>query len=126
MSYLVFGDIEVLKSVMLSPMGFAAWIGLWVTSINLIPIGQLDGGHIAYSYFGKKWNTWSKVFFVAMIALGFLWMGWLFWALMIFIVVTLRHPRTVDEYLPLSPKRKVLFWIAVLIFVITFIPVPFK
>lgn len=123
---ILFGDLPDNIAVMLSPMGFAAWIGLWVTSINLLPLSQLDGGHIAYSVFGEKWNKISIVFFVMMLVLGYFWMGWILWALVIFFLMRLRHPRTLDDNTPLTGWRLYAAGLALVIFILTFIPVPFK
>ncbi|MFP4459863.1 MAG: site-2 protease family protein [Candidatus Zixiibacteriota bacterium] len=123
---IMYGAMPENITLMLSPMGFAAWIGLWITSINLLPLGQLDGGHIAYSVFGPKWNKYSKIVFAVMLLLGIFWYGWLFWGLIIFFIIKLRHPRTRDDNMPLTGWRKYGAILALIIFALTFIPVPFK
>jgi len=112
--------------LMLHPMGFAGWIGLWVTSINLIPIGQLDGGHILYALLGEKQERYSWAFFILLIILGLFWVGWFIWALLIYFVVRIKHPTPLYPYIQLDRKRKIAGVIAILIFALTFTPVPFK
>ncbi|MDP2960264.1 MAG: site-2 protease family protein, partial [candidate division Zixibacteria bacterium] len=80
--------------VLLSPMAFAGWAGLLVTMLNLLPIGQLDGGHIAYALFGKKQNLIARIIILGLIPLGvFLWQGWLIWLVLAFIIRP-AHPHT--------------------------------
>ncbi|MCX5909807.1 MAG: site-2 protease family protein [Deltaproteobacteria bacterium] len=108
------------------PVGFAGWIGLLITSLNLLPVGQLDGGHVAYALFGEFQNKISKFVFIALIALGiFGWYGWLFWGLLLYIL-GFRHPPTTEMWVPLDSKRKAIGWVTLAIFVLTFIPVPFS
>lgn len=106
------------------PIAFAAWIGLFVTALNLIPLGQLDGGHIIYAIVTKRYKTVNKISFFLLLLLGILWQGWFFWALIIFLF-GFRHPSLIDELSPLDLKRKVIGAITIIIFLITFIPIPF-
>ncbi len=124
-AYAIHGMLSPEQGLQLHPMAYAAWIGLWVTSINLIPIGQLDGGHISYALFGRYHNIIARISFVGMLALGFLWMGWFFWAILTMLVVRFGHPPPEDDKLPLDGKRKLLGILAVIVFLGTFLPVPF-
>jgi membrane-associated protease RseP (regulator of RpoE activity) len=124
-AYSIHGILSPEQGLQLHPIAYASWIGLWVTSINLIPIGQLDGGHIAYALFGRYHGIIARVAFVGMLVLGLLWMGWLFWALLTMLVVRFGHPAPADDKSPLDWKRKVLGVIALVIFIGTFLPVPF-
>ena len=134
---IIFGDLPDTQQIFLHPVAFAGWIGLLVTSLNLLPVGQLDGGHIAYAVFGEKQEKISRVTFVALIALGTYkwigqlfnlqipgWEGWIIWALLLQFM-GLKHPRPINHWIELDQKRKVIGWIALAIFVITFTPVPF-
>jgi membrane-associated protease RseP (regulator of RpoE activity) len=122
----ILGIVPAGYDVLLHPVAFAGWIGLFVTSMNLIPVGQLDGGHIAYALLGEKQTRLSFALVVFMLVLGFLlWEGWFVWAVLL-LVLGLRHPPVVYWEVPLDRKRKVVGWIALLIFILTFIPVPFK
>jgi membrane-associated protease RseP (regulator of RpoE activity) len=112
--------------ILLNPVAFAGWIGLFVTSINLIPVGQLDGGHIAFAFLGERHARLSFVLVLMMSVLGFfLWEGWVVWAVLL-LVLGLRHPPVVYWEETLDKKRRVIGWVALLIFILTFIPEPFK
>jgi membrane-associated protease RseP (regulator of RpoE activity) len=126
MSWLVVGPIPTGYDIVIHPVGFAGWIGLLVTSLNLLPIGQLDGGHVAYALLGEKQNKISKYVFLALLVLGiFGWQGWLLWSLLLFIM-GFRHPAPLHWWVSLDRKRKVIGWLTVAIFILTFIPVPFS
>jgi membrane-associated protease RseP (regulator of RpoE activity) len=125
-SKLVVGNLPPGHDVIIHPVGFAGWIGLLVTSLNLLPVGQLDGGHVVYALVGEKQKKISKIVFAGLLALGiFGWEGWLFWALLLWIL-GFRHPRPLEWWVPLDRKRKVLGWVTLAVFVLTFIPVPFS
>jgi len=126
LSWLVVGPIPNGYDLVIHPVGFAGWIGLLVTSLNLLPIGQLDGGHVAYALLGERQNKISRYVFLAILALGiFGWQGWLLWSLLLFIM-GFRHPPPLDWWVPLDRKRKIIGWLTVAVFVLTFIPVPFS
>lgn len=112
------------KDLLLHPVAFAGWLGLFVTALNLLPIGQLDGGHIAYAVFGRRWTKLSWIVIGALALMGFFWLGWPFWA-MLAIVLGLRHPPPLDDLTPLSPADWRLVAVAVLIMVLTLSPAPF-
>ncbi len=126
LSWAVIGPLPEGYDVVLHPVGFAGWIGLLVTSLNLLPIGQLDGGHVAYALLGEKQNKISVVVFIAILAIGILgWPGWLLWALLL-ALMGFRHPPLVDWWVPLDRRRTIIGWLAVAIFFLTFTPVPFS
>jgi membrane-associated protease RseP (regulator of RpoE activity) len=114
------------QDILLHPVAFAGWIGFFVTSINLLPVGQLDGGHIAYALFGERHEYLSKLFVLLMLLLGlFLWAGWAIWAILL-LILGLRHPPILYGEIPLDGKRRFMGWISFGILILTFIPVPFK
>ncbi len=125
-THLMFPALGSTQDVMLSPVAFAAWIGLLVTALNLLPIGQLDGGHIAYALFGNqhKWIAW--IAFGALIPLSFLSLNWLIWALLIFFLIRVQHPPIAPTEQPLQRYQQVIGWVAIAILVGTFIPQPFS
>ena len=126
MTKLVIGNIPDNYDIIIHPIAFAGWIGLFVTSINLLPVGQLDGGHIAYALFGKRHKTLSIVTIGFLTIFGFFtWPGWFIWAVLL-IIMGLRHPPPMDDWTPLDNRRKVIGFLCLVIFVITFIPVPFE
>jgi Zn-dependent protease len=108
-----------------NPMLFAAWVGLVVTMLNLLPVGQLDGGHIVYALSPRWHRLISRGVFVALVGLGFIWQGWWIWAIMIFFVIRFGHPPTLDDYQPLEQRSRWTGWVAMVIFLLTFSPVPF-
>ena len=126
LSRIVLGVTPSDSDILLNPVAFAGWIGLFVTSINLIPVGQLDGGHIAYALFGEKHNRLSFVLIFVMGLFGlFLWEGWFVWAVLL-LILGLRHPPVIYWEVPLDSKRKFIGWLALVIFILTFIPTPFQ
>ena len=118
------GNIPGGHDVLLSPIAFAGWIGLLITAINLIPAGQLDGGHISYSVFGNRHVAIARFTVVLMIVAGFFWFGWFIWAILI-AFLGVRHPPPLDEETPLSKRRKIGAILAGLMLILTFVPVPF-
>jgi Zn-dependent protease len=106
----------------LHPMAAAAWVGLFATALNLLPVGQLDGGHILFSVAPRlhRWISLLAVF--ALVPLGkYFWAGWFFWAVM--LALTLRHPR-VPRYPEVTGGRRIIALCAVLMLVLSFTPAP--
>jgi membrane-associated protease RseP (regulator of RpoE activity) len=125
-SSIVRPDVPPGYEIGLNPIAFAGWIGMFVTAMNLIPIGQLDGGHIAYALFGKWYNLIARLALITLVIIGIWgWEVWLFWALII-LILGIRHPSPIDPFQPLDIKRKLIAWLSMIILVITFIPVPFS
>lgn len=109
----------------LHPMAFAGWIGFLITSMNLLPIGQLDGGHIAYSVFLRKRRRAYIPIFAVLILLGiFFWFGWIFWGLLAFFIAR-RDPMVQDAVTPLTRTEKLVTIIPLCVLVLAFIPQPF-
>jgi len=112
------------------PFIFAGWIGILVTAINLIPIGQLDGGHILYSLIGDKARKVGLISFFALFILNlyllveFLSAIWVLWIILILILIRFRHPPTMNDAIELTPLRRYLGWLCLFIFAICFIPMP--
>ena len=113
----------------LHPMGFAAWVGLLATALNLFPIGQLDGGHISYAIFGSRSTLVTVASAAVLFALAFHSPSWIAWAvLMVVMLVALgpRHPRTLDHDVPLDRTRTLVAVCALVIFVLCFTPAPIQ
>ena len=123
---LVLGNLPDNYHIILHPLGFAGWIGLLVTSLNLMPVGQLDGGHIAYAVFGRKAQIISRIVIIVLLGLG-IWGSsmWLFWAFLLIFLLGTRHPPPFNYDNPLDMKRKVLGVMMLFIFIVTFTPFPF-
>jgi membrane-associated protease RseP (regulator of RpoE activity) len=125
-SWLMIGPVSPESDVVLHPIAFAAWFGLFVTSLNLLPIGQLDGGHVAYALWGSRQRMMAVGFVVILVGLGFAgWPGWFLWAFMAGIW-GVGHPPVVDPATPLGRSRTIVGWIALAILALTFAPVPFS
>lgn len=123
---MIFKNIPPDFDVILHPVAFAGWVGIFVTALNLFPIGQLDGGHISYALLGPKSRNLAKLFLGIFIFMAiFFWIGWFIWVFIIFLM-GLRHPRVLDEETPLSPRRKFLGFVVFIIFILSFIPDPIK
>jgi membrane-associated protease RseP (regulator of RpoE activity) len=140
---IVFGDPLLMQllarafgsdlQIQLNPFYFAAWIGLLVTSLNLMPVGQLDGGHATYALFGKRLHAWTGgVAFVVMTTLAVL--GW-FWhsspsgflyAVLLAVILRIRHPQVLDEREPLGRERALVAAFTLAVFVLSFLPFPIK
>jgi membrane-associated protease RseP (regulator of RpoE activity) len=133
LSRLVLGVNPNSVNVTLHPIALAGWLGFFVTTLNLLPSGQLDGGHVTYALFGRRHRLiarYAVLACVAMFAVPFVlgkdyWGGWLLWAL-ILIILGLGHPTTADSETPLDLRRRVAAWLTVILFAVTFTPVPFS
>ena len=121
------------------PFLCVGWFGLFVTAMNLIPVGQLDGGHVIFSMFGeKKHEAIASVSMILLLFLGILgilnsllnmnikfgWSGWLFWAFVLYFFIRIKHP-PVYQFEELGLVRKIIGYIAIIIFIISFSPTPF-
>ncbi|MCG6551194.1 MAG: site-2 protease family protein [Candidatus Magnetominusculus sp. LBB02] len=123
---LIVGSPHEGQDVILSSVAFAGWIGFFVTSLNLLPIGQLDGGHIMYAVTGKRHFWISRVLVLCLALMGMeFWNGWLFWAALM-TILGLRHPPVIYSEIELEASRKKVAAAALAIFILTFIPVPFR
>jgi membrane-associated protease RseP (regulator of RpoE activity) len=109
--------------VTLHPIAWAGWAGLLVTAINLIPAGQLDGGHIAYVLLGRKVVRLLPFILVALLFLGFVWSGWWLWAILLLVLGRL-YAEPLDQITTLDRRRKVLAMMGIVIFLLVFTPVP--
>lgn len=115
-----FGGMDV----MLHPVAWAGWAGILVTALNLIPAGQLDGGHMMFVLLGRaKALRFLPVILVLLVGMGFVWNGWWLWAAMIFFIGR-AYAEVPDMITPLDTRRKLLAVLALVIFVLVFTPVP--
>lgn len=123
---LVWGALPAGQDLVLHPVAFAAWLGMLVTTLNLVPIGQLDGGHLTYALLGReRAERASRLVSLGLLGAGlFLSWNWLFWWLLTRLVVGVRHPPAWDER-PLDGTRAALAVAGLVLFVLTFVPVPF-
>ncbi len=123
--WIVHGTIPERFDLVLHPLAFSGWIGLLVTCLNLIPVGQLDGGHVAYAVFGSRQRLIARVMIGILVVLGVAaWEGWLVWALILMIMGT-THPPVVYDWIPLDVPRRAVGWLTLAVFALTFTPSPF-
>lgn len=121
--YVVFGSVPAGVDVVLHPVAFAGWSGLLVTALNLLPSGQLDGGHIAYALFGDRYAKVSRVIPFLLLPMGFLWPGWVIWAVLLYFLGT-RHPKPVFTEISLSRGRRIVGVVSGILFLLCFTPSP--
>ncbi|MDT9546170.1 MAG: site-2 protease family protein [Chlorobium sp.] len=134
------------------PFLFTGWLGCFVTALNLLPVGQLDGGHITYAMFGKKGHRTAGRIVLTLITLLALpsllelaaaltplipasllptallhlsWPGWILWVFILIRFIGISHPPTMNDH-PISTGRTIIGWIAILVFILTFTPLPFS
>ena len=107
----------------LHPFALAAWVGLLATALNLLPLGQLDGGHILYALTARRHHRLAIGLWLGLLVLGVAWPGWVLWCLVI-LALGLRHPPVADELRPLGTARLAVAALLLLIFVLSFAPVP--
>ena len=137
LSSLLLPELGAGEMVVLSPVAFAGWVGLFITAFNLFPVGQLDGGHIVYALFGRGHRIIGRVTFGVLLALGLYgifsyvwdlppgWPGWLFLAF--FLTLFGRdHPPPVYPNIPLDGRRRRLGFLCLIVFAVCFTPVPFS
>jgi membrane-associated protease RseP (regulator of RpoE activity) len=150
---LIFGStlmLQILKNIFVSPHDFfppmneiyhypfltVGWFGMLITAMNLLPVGQLDGGHISYAMFGERHIYIARTAFLVLVIIGILgflpllgitsplgWSGWLFWAAILFFLIKLKHPHVPDRS-PLDNTRMRIGWIAYLMLLLSFSPAP--
>jgi membrane-associated protease RseP (regulator of RpoE activity) len=110
--------------VFIGPVALAGWAGVLVTFLNLIPAGQLDGGHVLYTVFGKRVDRAWVAILAATLLLGVFWTGWWLWAGLIFLFGR-THAEPLDQITQLDPRRKLLGLLMLIVFLLVLTPVPF-
>lgn len=113
--------------VILHDVAFAGWVGLFVTSLNLLPAGQLDGGHVLYAAAGRRTNALPGILFGFLVWLGFRGQPvWFFWGAVVALMMLLGHPPTEDDPRPLGAPRLFATVGTLALFVLTFVPDPIR
>jgi membrane-associated protease RseP (regulator of RpoE activity) len=124
--FLVFGQLLPANGVdvFIHPVAFAAWAGLLVTGLNLIPAGQLDGGHIAYALLGPRGaRTVTWIVLAGLAGLSFLWNGWLLWLGLVFLFSRLQD-MPLDDLTELTPQQRTFAAGMLVVFLLVFTPIP--
>jgi len=109
---------------LISNVAFAGWAGLLVTALNLIPAGTLDGGHVIYALFGEKASKAFPYILGLLVVLGIFWTGWWIWAVLLLWLGRV-HAEPLDQITPLDTPRRMLAVLVIILFILTFSPVPF-
>ena len=111
--------------LLLHPVGRAAWVGIFATALNLLPAGQLDGGHILYAVASERHRRASFAVAILLVPLAVkFWAGWFVWAVLL-VAIGFRHPPLIDRWEPLGQTRRILSGVALAIFILCFMPAPF-
>ncbi|VVB59798.1 Peptidase family M50 [uncultured archaeon] len=114
------------ENAIIHPTMFAGWVGIFLTAVNLLPAGQLDGGHVARAILKEKHKYISWVVVFLLVALSFFYTGWLMFAIIILLFIGTQHQPPLNEITPLDMKRKFLGLIILIIFILSFAPIPFQ
>ena len=125
LEWVIVRNLPTNYELVLHPIAYAAWVGLFVTALNLMPVGQLDGGHIAYAVLGRRsiWVYRTLLPLLALLAV-FYSAGWLVLTILL-SVFGIHHPHPADSVTPLDRRRKVLALVMLLVFIFSFVPAPF-
>ena len=122
---IVLGDLPAGTDVVLHPIAYAGWVGLFITSLNLLPAGQLDGGHIIYALFGRHSMVIFRLTLLGITLICLIYnLGWLLLVILLFFI-GYRHPPPLEDRIPLDWRRKIAGGFAFLIFFTAFTPIPF-
>jgi membrane-associated protease RseP (regulator of RpoE activity) len=120
------GLFSIPDTYLIHPTLFAGWVGIFLTAVNLLPTGQLDGGHVARAILKEKhrYVSWIVIFVLA--ALSFFYAGWLMFAIIILLFIGTQHQPPLNEITPLDTQRKLLGLVILIIFILSFAPIPFS
>ena len=112
------------NTVMLHPVAFAGWVGLLITAFNLMPVGQLDGGHVLYAMIGRWHSFVARMTIAALLIMGwFLWEGWFLWAFLVMLLGPYHAP-PLNDVTPLNWGRRIIALLAMVILILCVVPVP--
>ncbi|HDQ45745.1 MAG TPA: site-2 protease family protein [bacterium] len=124
LSRVTLGPLEKGQDILLHPLAFAGWVGLLITAINLLPVGQLDGGHILYALFHRHGKPVAGIVYGFFIVIClFFYFGW--FLMLVLVAIFRKHPPTLADEIPLDPGRKWAGALALSLFVLSLTPVPF-
>lgn len=127
LGYLVFGPVPEGMTISLHPVAYAGWVGIFITALNLFPIGQLDGGHVLYALLLRRAHGIAQGLLMACMLAVVVW-GYWGWTLMILLLMLMGpiHPPTANDNVPLGTARTILGWATLAFVPIGFTPVPFS
>jgi membrane-associated protease RseP (regulator of RpoE activity) len=123
---LILGPLPPDKTIALAPLAYAGWVGMFITALNLIPISQLDGGHVLYALLRRKAHIVASLLLTAAIVAVLVTQNYQ-WSLMLFLLVLIgpNHPPTADDSVALGTPRIILGWLTLAFVIIGFTPTPF-
>ena len=126
LAFLTFGPLDEGHDIVLHPLAYAGWVGIFITALNLIPIGQLDGGHVLYALLLQKAHRIATLLLFAAVAAVAVF-GYWGWSLMLLLLLLIgpKHPPTADDSVPLGTGRIILGWLTLLFVIVGFTPQPF-
>jgi membrane-associated protease RseP (regulator of RpoE activity) len=126
LAYLTFGRLRENQDILLDPIAFAGWVGIFITALNLFPIGQLDGGHILYALLRRRAHIIARTLLIAAVIAVIVWQLWA-WTLMLLLLLLMGpvHPPTANDDVPLGTTRTILGWLSLMFVIIGFTPTPF-
>ena len=123
--WVMVGNLPTGFDLLIHPIGYAGWVGLFITALNLLPIGQLDGGHILYGVFGEKRRAISRALIPLLVLLAIFYnVGW-FVLVALLLIFGIGHPHPLDAETPLDGKRRILAIVMLFVFAVSFVPAPF-
>jgi membrane-associated protease RseP (regulator of RpoE activity) len=128
-SWLVWGDLGEGMTINTHPMAFAAWFGLLATALNLFPLGQLDGGHVAYAVLGSRATVLSLATICVAIGLTLVSSSWIVWTILMVVMLLVigpRHPPTLDDTTPVGRGRLLLAIVGLIMLIVSFTPAPIE
>ena len=127
LAYWIHGPLPAGKTIVLHGLGYAGWVGMFITALNLMPIGQLDGGHVLYALLRQKAHVVASILLAGAIAAVLLTQNYQ-WSLMLFLLILFgpNHPPTADDYVPLGRGRIILGWLSLAFVIVGFTPTPFS
>lgn len=123
-TFVLFGSGGQGVEIIFNAVALAAWLGFMVTLLNLLPVGQLDGGHIIYSMFPTSQLQIARSVLIVMALLAVFWPGWLVWLLLIYRIIGLRHPPTSHDHVRLQPRHYAIGYLSIAVFVLILMPIP--
>jgi membrane-associated protease RseP (regulator of RpoE activity) len=127
MIYAVHGPLAENQTVLVNPLLMAGWVGVFITALNLTPVGQLDGGHILYCLIGKRAHAVAWAFVIGVVAYMAITKYWVFSVMIILMVLMgVRHPPTANDHVPLGWPRVILGWLTLAFLVIGLNPRPIE
>ncbi|HOD13423.1 MAG TPA: site-2 protease family protein [Spirochaetota bacterium] len=122
---IIHGPVPAGHDLYLSQYAWAAWFGLFITSLNLMPIGQLDGSHVLYALIGGKQRLFGWAALAGLAGMAIVWPGWIVWIMLTLFLLMVAHPE-IPGCERLTMTEKAIGWSCMVILIITFIPVPLE